>query len=56
MKKTEAIEIIEYVTKGLHRKEDFFKTPRQVIGDVLDAYSDAKKNKKNKDENTNEKN
>lgn len=41
MNKTEAIEIIKEAFKGNARKEDFFKTPYEIIGDVLDEYAKA---------------
>lgn len=39
--KKEAIEIIKEAVKGNARKEDFFKTPNEIIGDVLDEYAEA---------------
>lgn len=41
MDKKEAIEIIKEAVKGNARKEDFFKTPNEIIGDVLDEYAKA---------------
>ena len=41
MEKKEAIEIIIEATKGNARKEDFFKLPNEIIGDVLDEYAKA---------------
>ena len=41
MDKTEAIEIINEAVKGNARKEDFFKTPNEIIGSVLDEYAEA---------------
>ncbi len=41
MDKKEAIEIIKEAVKGNARKEDFFKTPNEIIGDVLDEYAEA---------------
>ena len=38
MNKKEAIEIIKEAVKGNARKEDFFKTPDEIIGEVLDEY------------------
>jgi hypothetical protein len=43
MTKDEAIEILENACKGLARNEDFFKTPTQIMGDTLDAYSKSQK-------------
>lgn len=44
MDKTEAIEIIINACKGSVRNEDFFKTPDEIIGEVLDAYAGATSN------------
>lgn len=43
MTKDEAIEILENACKGLARNEDFFKSPKEIMGDTLDAYSKSQK-------------
>jgi len=42
MTKDEAIEIIENACKGKAIKEDFFKSPKEIVGDTLDAYAKSK--------------
>ena len=44
MTKQEAIEIIEQAHKGNSTKEDFFKTPYEIVSETLDKYAESVNN------------